>query len=483
MEEKTTLFGYVYGDLSGQIAGGTMRHGDVLPSMNDLCKRYGVGIRTVRDVLAALRADGYIATEERKRAVVTYRASEADERGIRSLLARKDGILDCYRTFELVMPPLFAFAARFCDEDDFRAFERAAAQVGDAPDKGDWRLRRSSTLLHRLLGKTGNPLLSECYASIERACTVPTFPGFSAPYARAMEDMDGTFAWAVESLSLGDDREVQRRFGRMYRDTATYVEAYLDELAEAYPGVRSSEPAFKWSARAGRERVFAQVARDLVLRIYNGEFADGDDLPSIAELADAYGVSPSTVQKTMGILNMIGVARTVNGCGTRVSLSDISFDRRALADGSFRRDIEAFVDALQMLCVIVPAAVGTVEGRMEAVARDVEGLLACDEDEWAVPTALMRALVDNLPFPSFQVVMNELGQLMLWGRFFAFFGPTGASTREQRSLGLEGLACVRAGDAQGLARAMGSYYRVLLEAVPAFFERAGASGLKRVVVP
>lgn len=482
MEERTTLFAYVYGDLAGQIANGTMRNGDTLPSMNDLCKRYGVGIRTIRDVLAALRTDGYIATEERKRAVVTYQASEADERGIRSLLARKDGILDCYRTFELVMPPLFAFAARFCDDDDFRSFERAALRVGEAPNKGDWRLRQSSALLHRLLGKTGNPLLSECYASIERACTVPTFPGFAAPYAKAMEEMDGTFAWAVDSLALGDAVEVERRFGRMYRGTAKYVEAYLAELAGAYPDVRSSEPAFTWSARAGRERVYAQVARDLVLRIYNGEFSDGDDLPSIAELADAYGVSPSTVQKTFGILNMIGVVRTVNGRGTRVCLTDMSFDRRTLGDGSFRRDVEVFVDALQMLCVVLPAAVGTVSGRMDAVARDVDELLARDADEWAVPHALLRALVDCVPLPSFRVVLDELSELLLWGRFFAFFNP-GASTEEQRSLGLRGLACVRAGDAEGFALAMVSYYRVLLAAVPAFFERAGASGLKRIVVP
>ena len=73
MEKKATLFEYVYRQLVSDIEQGALRYGDALPSLHDLCDRFRVGIRTIRDVQRALKADGYIVVEERKRAVVAYR--------------------------------------------------------------------------------------------------------------------------------------------------------------------------------------------------------------------------------------------------------------------------------------------------------------------------------------------------------------------------------------------------------------------------
>ncbi|WP_417067376.1 FadR/GntR family transcriptional regulator [Gordonibacter pamelaeae] len=237
MERKTTLFEYVYGDLVREITGGALRPGDTLPSMGELGKRYRVGARTVRDVLKALKDDGYIATEERRRATVAFRSSDDDvERAARSLLARRDELLACYRTLELVMPPLYAFAARHCRADELAALGRALERADVENRSGDWRLSRSSLVLHELLDKAGNPLFSECYAGLERASAVPALPGFADPYVRATEESDNLLGWMFASLSGDDPAEVQRRFGLLYRGTAEYVERYLDELDAAYPG-------------------------------------------------------------------------------------------------------------------------------------------------------------------------------------------------------------------------------------------------------
>ena len=91
MEKKATLFEYVYRQLVSDIEQGALRYGDALPSLHDLCDRFRVGIRTIRDVQRALKADGYIVVEERKRAVVAYRpADDADDGRIRALLARRE---------------------------------------------------------------------------------------------------------------------------------------------------------------------------------------------------------------------------------------------------------------------------------------------------------------------------------------------------------------------------------------------------------
>ena len=127
MEKKATLFEYVYRQLVSDIEQGALRYGDALPSLHDLCDRFRVGIRTIRDVQRALKADGDIVVEERKRAVVAYRpADDADDGRIRALLARREVVADCYRTLELVMPPLFYLAARCCSDEDLFALAQDA---------------------------------------------------------------------------------------------------------------------------------------------------------------------------------------------------------------------------------------------------------------------------------------------------------------------------------------------------------------------
>ncbi|MFQ9639627.1 MAG: winged helix-turn-helix domain-containing protein [Eisenbergiella sp.] len=73
MQQKKTLYDFLYNSLREQILTGCYRYGSPLPSMSRLCDTYHVGIRTVKDVLASLRNEGLIRTEERKAARVIYR--------------------------------------------------------------------------------------------------------------------------------------------------------------------------------------------------------------------------------------------------------------------------------------------------------------------------------------------------------------------------------------------------------------------------
>ena len=72
MQNKQTLFDHVYRDLREQILTGRLQYGDKLPSISRMCELYNVGIRTVRDVLRALKEEGYISTQERRPTTVQY---------------------------------------------------------------------------------------------------------------------------------------------------------------------------------------------------------------------------------------------------------------------------------------------------------------------------------------------------------------------------------------------------------------------------
>lgn len=487
MEEKITRFEYVYRHLSADIERGALAPGDLLPSMHDLCSCYQVGIGTVRDVLHALKVDGYIVLEERKRAVVAHRASDVDERICAcELVARREEVLDCFRTLELVMPPLFVLASRSCTDEELDELVRAARLVGRRQRDEAWRLSRSSSVLHGLLGKAGNPLLSSCYTSLERIGRIPIVSGYESPYTRATADAEpGLLAWMFSALKLRDEEEALRRFRRMYQGTARYVEAYLDELAVEYPACRKDdgEAAYSWNAKAGLDYVHGRIARNLVERIAMGEIADGELLPSIAELSSAYEVSHATIQKALSMLNAIGIAKTVNGLGTRVCLGRESFHDRWLDHLSFRRDVSTYVRAVQMFCAVLPPALAEAAPRIDEIAEEVERILVAEEGEWATTKALIEGFVACVEPAPLRTILLELNELLLWGRFFMLFATSKQRAEELLLLADQAIKRLRDRDAEGFAVSMTAYYRLMFQAVRAFLERAGMAGAEQLLEP
>ena len=98
MQEKKTLFYFLYDSLKQQILSGCRQYGSPLPSLSRLCETYHVGRRTARDVLDALRHEGLIHTEERKTAVVIYRQPDSPEENtaLRFVLQRKSSLIEVY---------------------------------------------------------------------------------------------------------------------------------------------------------------------------------------------------------------------------------------------------------------------------------------------------------------------------------------------------------------------------------------------------
>jgi DNA-binding GntR family transcriptional regulator len=66
----------------------------------------------------------------------------------------------------------------------------------------------------------------------------------------------------------------------------------------------------------GPERPSEIVAGDLRRRIAHSEWQPGEALPTVAALADHYGVSKATVSRTLRILADEGLVRVVPRWGT-----------------------------------------------------------------------------------------------------------------------------------------------------------------------
>lgn len=475
MEEKTTLFAYVYWSIQQDIVAGVLPHGSALPSLRQLAARYHVGMRTARDVMAALREDGYIETHERRRATVRYGdgASEEAAQAAAALLARRATIEQSLDTMALVMPAAFAACAAGRlrgGRDSFRL--DGGGRRTSADDLG-----ASSMVLHEVLEAAGNATLSACYARLERAAVLPQVRGFAHPHEEARRAGRGLYAGAVAALSAGDEELTRTRFEALYADAVERAARYFDAVAAAFPEIETLPPAFEWNAKAGRVYAHAEVARDLVASIATGALAPGSFLPSIDELSTRYAVSPITVRRALGMLRDLGVAETINGRGTRVASSTLRFEGGAGGENAFRAGIEVFLDALELLVEVLPLAARQAFGALAAApeAGDAAGRAGGDGEDWSLPGDLMRALAAAQPLQPFRVILEELEELLHWGYVFLLARPGSDARRQLMACARRAAHALADGDERAYADALAAYYRTMLVEIRGYLAQTGIS--------
>lgn len=104
-----------------------------------------------------------------------------------------------------------------------------------------------------------------------------------------------------------------------------------------------------------------------------------------------------------------------------------------------------------------------------ASTRDALAYLSQKTGEWVVPSALTESLIAHIPIRPLRVVMTELNDLLIWGHFLMFMGPSEARRSELLSYGYDGIDALRERDLQGFSDAMAGYYRCMFAAVQQFF--------------
>ena len=484
MDAKKTLFSYLYGELASQIESGRLAQGQALPSARQLCERYSVGIRTARDVLAALRAAGYIETRERRCAVVTYREDTSRENGaaIRALLARREAVADAFATMAVLAPPLFAFCARRCDERELQRLQRAYLRADRSTHKGDWRA--SSAVLGRLLAKAENPLLTDLYASLELYTQLPVFAGYENPYVRASSrHPDRDFTWVLASLP--EAAAVQRRFGTMYRAVGEAVAAYLKALAADCPGV-TADPAqaYRWDAFKGRVYTYAELGRDLLARIRAGEYPDGSFLPAAGVLAAAYGVSLATVRQALFMLQELGLVQVLNGRGTRVTLAQMKLAAGSLTRPGNRRDALLYLQGMQFMVLALPVAAPLAFPHIGAETAQRVARQVGEQGNTAL-TPLIGAVIDALPLAALQVIFRQMDRLLQRGIYLLYL--QGSQVRRNMRTVFYGCRAaaeaLQAGDSDAFVRQLTECYRFILERARTLFLGAGLPEAASVRIP
>ena len=97
--------------------------------------------------------------------------------------------------------------------------------------------------------------------------------------------------------------------------------------------------------------------------------------------------------------------------------------------------------------------------------------------------ALMTGLIECTEPCALQTILRELNDLLRWGAFLALFAASRESASALSSLESIALGQARRADDEGFSQSMTAYYRLMLQSVLAFLERAGMIDVDRTIVP
>lgn len=193
------------------------------------------------------------------------------------------------------------------------------------------------------------------------------------------------------------------------------AEQYLATL----PADRTIQENFSWSPQKGRTRYCDMIAIDLVRKINDGTHPAGTLLPNGAILANIYHVSPITIRRTIALLNKLGVAKTVNGVGTRVVSTEnthLSVSLKAIILGN---NLRTFLEAYQLFAMTsepfisysFPHFPEELTDKLRQAATIAEPNIAIS----AITATCLQGIVRYCPLASIREITSKLTLLLLNG--------------------------------------------------------------------
>ena len=295
MKPQETKFTFVYNEIKQSILEGQILPGNALPSSRMYCDQFHVSRYTINRVFDALREEGLIDIQPRLAPVVVSTKDTCDSTNtVFEILKQKDGILQVYQTFALILPPLLVFALRGVDVELMPHYKQAMKVLRSGHTPGGWR--PPSKLGYDLLKIGGNPLLSELYSTFGLYNKL-TFFAEDCPYFFEHVSQGSAAATnTIIDLLKGDDPlTMYHQLSNMYQKLADSIEDTLNYLSDTTPKCpEQTGLKFSWNPMRGRDYHYSKIIDDMNLKIGLGEYSVGMFLPHEKQLASQYDVSLST---------------------------------------------------------------------------------------------------------------------------------------------------------------------------------------------
>lgn len=410
MENRQNFSNLIYDYFVARILFRYYTYGDSLPSADTLCKEFNVSSLTVKAALRRMRSEGYISMGKGVFTKVIYKQSEeALEKHIQNFYSvRWHAIQDLYHSSELIFAPLLTECFRRMDVKDFSCLSDLTEQ-------------RSADDIMRFycytLQKLGNPLVMNL---LWETSIFLGFP-FANKYGASTlidEKLTGNRLRDIISNAKKEDwNAVHDIFLDFEQVSAKKQSDYFAPLLQSAP--EEKQLSFKWCIYRERPQLCCSLAMDILFRNYMGEYRETRFLPSYEKMAASFGVSVSTMRRTIRLLNELGAASSMNGKGTLIYPPEEHGAEPDFSQNAIRRNLAYFIQAFEVVLYTCRGVSFSVLSSLPANSIDtltaqLELHISTDHCELALWSILLF-LVKNSAVKGVKEIYGQLFGLLLWG--------------------------------------------------------------------
>lgn len=384
--------------------------GDLLPSIDTLCREFSVSALTVKIGLQRLRAEGYIDMHNGRSTKVIFKQTQAEayQCANQYFSRRIESFKDLYQTTEMIIMPLLLESFHRMDEQDLAFLDRLAK--GSSADD----------ILHFfcfVLQKMENPLAMNLYWETSFFWGLLFVKQGGKKDLSDLKIMHEEMGDCVFLAGRKDWASLHKKLQVFRKDS---VGNAVESLSQMIPPAKGEKQIpFEWRIYRERPQVCYSLASHIMHHIYMGRYRDTDFLPSYERMAEEYRVSVSTVRRTIKVLNQLGAARTINGKGTRIFRIGEPCDATDFEVPAIRRNLAYFIQSFELLvfsCETVMREFLTAvsqEERNELIKELEENLDTgrCELSLWYCLLLIAR----YSPLQGIREIYGRIYSLFLWG--------------------------------------------------------------------
>lgn len=384
--------------------------GDTLPSIEDLSNQFGVSPLTVKTCLTRLQEEGYVSVHHGKCTQVTFQQSEETCREFKlNFFADRLSVYSRFnKALDLIFFPIYAESLQSMDDKDF-AYLRSIAERLNPDDLVNFYCY--------ILQKVENPLIMNLFWETSLFLGFPSLSQIEFP---SFYSILAIREWMDQLIEAGEKKnqkliyDAQRTLEKNVTDK--FISYIAGQIAENTCRVAAS---FHWRIYRDRPQLCHSLATRILHYIYLGEYRSLSFLPSYEKMAESYGVSVSTVRRTIRLLNEIGAVSSINGKGTQILSLDEHKQEPNFSSPAIRRNLAYFINAFELLKLTIEGVSREVLPTLPAsirndLIRQLEEHLQAGHCE-LVSNQLLVYISDYSPFAEIREVYEKLYRLMLWG--------------------------------------------------------------------
>ncbi|HFL3271442.1 GntR family transcriptional regulator [Clostridioides difficile] len=411
-----------------QIYTGKITIGDRLDSIKSMSEEYMVSKNTIKTVIKMLSEKGFIETKAGSRPVLIQSTSKQSIES--DLLYEKIlQISEIYKIFSLIFPSIAMYNIKRFTSKDFEELN----EIIDCMEKNssNYLVFKEQRLkyINKLISKTNNFLIHHFCEIIQHdviisqlAYNFDNLDNCCIDFFRNkyIEQIRKTYLYGLD----GNLIEFKKLLTYMYKACR---ESILKMVENRAPQSRDTS-SFN-SVTLEKCYLYDLIVSDVICQIFEGNIKIGDCLPSITSIINRYNVSLPTVRSAYNELNELGIAKTINGKGTYVTLfSEYDDDYINTEEGAKR--LSLLLDAMEFVTITLEDVVLLLGNKMDLIAVDkIETHLRylqnnCEECKVYPDFVLLCKIVDYTQIYVLQETFLHLKQYMIFGIYLERFAES-----------------------------------------------------------